>query len=173
MSAAVLTINPTIRRAAPTDPAVSEAAHRLRRSAEDVARSATSVLLDSSRYEAQKVLLELFKECSEPNWDGYGAVPPSIEGLRRAWNLLEWLPADIPAPQTSIHPDGEIALEWTGPEEAILTATLSHDPWIKWAAIIHGERLYGRIPYADSLPARLHRMVSEVLGPSRPIRRAR
>lgn len=170
MTAAVLTLDPNIEATGSFDPAVSQAAGSL----SEIVRAdqpPTSMSLDAKRFDAKKALIELLADCSEPNWDGYGALPPNLVGIRRAWTLLSELPKDVPAPDLSIHPDGEVAFEWTGSDDAILTASFSDDAHIKWAAIVGGERLYGRLPYADSLPARLHRMVLEVIGPQRPKRR--
>jgi len=166
MTAAVLTLDPAVAPVAPmvADYALGPEARRLRSELCAAPPPATSVLLDASRFEARRALLERFNEANQDNWDGYGAAPASIEILLQAWALLGTLPVDLPVPDVSIHPDGEVALEWLGANRSILTAAVGDDGWIKWAAIIGGERLYGRVPYADSLPSRLHRLVSEVIG---------
>lgn len=162
MSGALLTLDPT-RFNRELDTAVGEDARRVRIGLLNLRRSMpVTVSFDTERYQAQRALWEIVQECLSPNWDGYGAVPANVVGFRRAWSLLENLPKDIPVPSPAIHPDGEIALEWQGSGASILTITFSADAWIKWAAMIGGERLYGRLPYAESLPTRLHRLVSEV-----------
>jgi len=59
-----------------------------------------------------KELDDIYRECSKANWDGYGAkrVPRNLR--RTVESFLNALPAEIPDPEISADPDGEISLDW-------------------------------------------------------------
>jgi len=127
-----------------------------------VAGPLNSISGDGRVYEARLSLLKTFQEHSTPDWDGYGARAASFAAFEKAWQLIQELPKHEPIPEFIVHPDGEIAFEWTGNRESVLTITLSDDVWLKWAALIGGERVYGRIPFSGALPARIRRLVSAI-----------
>ena len=46
------------------------------------------------------------------DWDGYGAVPPSIDAVLDAVDFLVMRPRDVPLPFPQIASDGEVGLYW-------------------------------------------------------------
>jgi hypothetical protein len=71
-----------------------------------------SFALFGAKAEAINNLKSLAMECTESDWDGYGAVPVNPAALERAEALLRSLPDDCPLPEFSIEPDGEISFDW-------------------------------------------------------------
>lgn len=61
---------------------------------------------------ALEILNEVYEECSEPNWDGYGGAPISLEAYFEAMKLLRIIPNSFPMPDILPEPDGGIGLEW-------------------------------------------------------------
>ena len=61
---------------------------------------------------ALKSLNEVYDECLEANWDGYGASPIFPEAYFEASKLLRIIPASFPMPEILPEPSGEIGLEW-------------------------------------------------------------
>ena len=156
-----LTLDPAadIRPVRVNDAALGDDADTLRRAAVGQLNSITG---EGRVYMSRLALLQTFEEHSSSNWDGYGARAASFAAFEKAWQLIQELPTHAPVPEFFVHPDGEIALEWTGSRGNVLTATLSDDVWLKWAALIGGERLYGRIPFSGTLPPRIRALVSTV-----------
>lgn len=155
-----LTLDPAaeIRFVRVDDAALSDDAVRLRRAAAGFG----SITAEGRVYAARRALLQTFEEHATANWDGYDARPASFAAFEKVWHLVEELPRHTPLPEFVVHPDGELALEWTGTKGAILTITLSDDVWLKWAAMVGGERVYGRIPFSGTLPPRIRSLVSAV-----------
>ena len=58
-------------------------------------------------------LYELAAECAEANWDGYGAEAVSQNAVEHSVHFIRKLPEDLPLPEISVEPDGEIALDWS------------------------------------------------------------
>jgi hypothetical protein len=68
--------------------------------------------------------MHLAIECNVSNWDGYGAEPASLRALRRAEDLIESLPDDVPLPECSIEPDGCVSLDWMPAPYRTLTVSV-------------------------------------------------
>ncbi len=62
--------------------------------------------------EVLKALGEVYEECSEDNWDGYGASAVGVDTYLESQRFLQLLPTTIPFPEITVEPDGEIAFEW-------------------------------------------------------------
>ena len=156
-----LTLDPAaeIRLIRADDAALSDDAVSLRRG---VAGQLSSITSEGRIYNARLALLRTFEDHSRSNWDGYGARAASFAAFEKTWQLIQELPMHALVPDFIVHPDGEIALEWHGARGNVLTATLSGDDWLKWAALIGGERVYGRIPFSGSLPPRIRSLVSTI-----------
>jgi hypothetical protein len=55
---------------------------------------------------------DINRECSKANWDGYRARPVLKSLRRKVERFLDALPANIPDPEISADPEGEISLDW-------------------------------------------------------------
>lgn len=62
--------------------------------------------------EVYTALDEVYEECKEPNWDGYGAEPVSEETVQQAKKFFRLVQMPIAVPEVSAGPDGNISLEW-------------------------------------------------------------
>lgn len=88
--------------------------------AESVRQNTSAVIENAKRSEALfgrnseciSNLIALAEECIQTNWDGYGAQPVSAQSLNNAIALITSLPDNLPMPECSIEPDGEISLDW-------------------------------------------------------------
>ena len=74
---------------------------------------------------ALKQLEEVFAECSQPNWDGYGAQPVHKLTYQKTEELLESLPSSVDTPDISADPDGELAIEWRYGRERLLSISVA------------------------------------------------
>ena len=66
-----------------------------------------------SKKDALNRLSELAAECAQADWDGYGAEAVSQSAVERSAHFIRRLPEDLPLPEISVEPDGEIALDWS------------------------------------------------------------
>jgi len=53
---------------------------------------------------------------TEPNWDGYGALPISVETKDNALNAIQNLLRVAPTPEISPNPNGTLSFEWESAE---------------------------------------------------------
>ena len=72
-----------------------------------------SWVLFGSKEEALNRLYELAAECAETDWDGYGTEVVSQSAVEHSAHFIRRLPEDLPLPEISVEPDGEIAFDWS------------------------------------------------------------
>jgi len=92
-------------------------------------------------------LADVWEECSEPNWDGYNALPVSRDSFRNAQRLLLTLPLGTKLPSIGAIPNGNIALEWHHSRRRSLTVTVSPDGDLHYAALLGPGRTCGTEPF--------------------------
>jgi hypothetical protein len=112
--------------------------------------------------EAFEELAEVWEECRNPGWDGYGALAVEQETYRSAYVLIESLPLGFPRPSVSAQPDGQLTLEWYRTPTRTLSISIDPDGFIHYAALFGVEKHFGTVPFIDGLPDRILRLASEV-----------
>jgi len=85
-------------------------------------------------------LAQMLIECAEPNWDGYGAEPVTLDTVNRARKFVALLPPDIPAPGYAPDADGEVSCEWYK-EGSVLSVSAGER--LAFAYLINGESGHG------------------------------
>lgn len=100
-------------------------------------------------------LCEVYKDCSEENWDGYGgqAVTQGVynEALKLI-GLLQQLPPTIPVPAIGAEPDGAIGLEWYKAKQQVFVVSVEGKNTITYAGIFNGNKIHGTWRFGDTLP---------------------
>jgi hypothetical protein len=107
-------------------------------------------------------LLQIFKECRERNWDGYGAQPVSDETYHLASKFLRALPPGTPAPSLGAEPDGHITLEWYRSPRQTLSVSISPDGELYYAALLGTERICGMEAFRARMPQVLRDLITRI-----------
>jgi hypothetical protein len=81
-------------------------------------------------------------ECSEPNWDAYGARPMSPIAASRAVELILALPDGIPLPEVAADPDGSVSLDWISSRRRTLSLNVGESTHLAYAWIDGTDRGY-------------------------------
>jgi hypothetical protein len=104
--------------------------------------------------EALESLTEVYKECSEENWDGYGALPITEDAYREAERLIKSLPLTsfIPMPEITPEPNGELGLEWYKENRKTFVVSVSGKNEIVFAGLFGVNRVHGTEYFGDILP---------------------
>lgn len=102
--------------------------------------------------ELSKELDDIYVECSSKNWDGYGAKP-IIKSLRKVVEkFLNALPSNIPDPEISPDPDGEISLEWCYARNKMFSISIGRKGQISYAVLDGKKRLYATEVFEKEIP---------------------
>ncbi len=99
-------------------------------------------------------LMEVYNECSVDNWDGYGALPVSVDVLLEAKRLIDLLPSNMtfPMPSVTAEPNGEIALEWYKGNRLIFVVSVTDHNEIIYAGLFGTNKIHGIEYFGSSLP---------------------
>lgn len=103
----------------------------------------------------REALEEAWKECSVPDWDGYGAAPADFFSAVWAEKIVSLLLPTIGLPHFSFDPQGDALLEWYEAPDRVVDMSVGSNGEIRYAAIIGGTRLTGIEEFSDALPAGL------------------
>lgn len=135
-------------------PGVSEEARVLQdRIAKVLNRMFQSVTLGEPIGEALEALEQVFEECSEDNWDGYGASAVEVDTYLESRRFLQSLPTTIPIPEITVEPDGEIAFEWYVAPRKILSVSVGSHNILTYAGLFGLSKTHGTEYFGDELPA--------------------
>lgn len=102
---------------------------------------------------ALEELEKVYEECSEANWDGYGAMPISRATYSKARKLLRMMPSSLPRSDISAEPDGEITFEWYKEKYFVFVISVGSDNLITYAGLFgESNKIHGTEYFADELP---------------------
>ena len=91
----------------------------------------------------------LFNECSEDDWDGYGASPIALEALNHAKSFVAKLPDDLIPMDIGATPDGAITLEWYRSANKVASISIYPDGDFQFAYMIFNDKGAGAIVNED------------------------
>lgn len=132
---------------------MSEAARNLQRIySKDINRLRASETWNRLR-PAFATLKEIYQECAEKDWDGYGALPISHATYYEARRFLDALPSWLPAPEIEPEPEGNIGFEWNFGKTRVLVASVNGTNRITYAGLLGaGNKTCGTEIFDGSIP---------------------
>jgi len=112
-----------------------------------------SITFGHSLDDALVSLFEVYKECSEVDWDGYGASAITKDAYEEARKIINLLPSSIIMPDIVAEPTGEIGLEWRKGRKQVFVISVSGKHRINYAGIFGGNKTHGTEYFEETLPA--------------------
>jgi hypothetical protein len=110
-----------------------------------------SMILDKQKLLQE--LYEVFRECSEVNWDNYGARATNLDFFSEALRFLKTLPLTLTRPELTVDPDGEIAFEWYGDRSRrVFSVSVGSNNELTYAGIFGSSKSNGNEYFGDELP---------------------
>jgi hypothetical protein len=107
-------------------------------------------------------LPDVWDECSQRGWDGYGANPISEDTYLLAKRFLRSLPLGVPTPSIGAEPDGCITVEWRPARRRTLSVSVSPDGDLYYAALLGPEKVSGAAPFYDEAPRAISDLIRRV-----------
>ena len=102
---------------------------------------------------AYKNLDEVYKECSEASWDGYGANPVTYTTYLETRKLLTMLPFSFPMPEICPETNGGFGLEWYKERGYSLIVSVSGRNIITYAGLFgKNNEAHGAEDFNNSVP---------------------
>lgn len=98
-------------------------------------------------------LKEVFSECYETDWDGYGAQPITIATYHESVRFLNSIPSWLEIPEIVPEPSGDIGFEWNFGKNKIFVVSLNGTNKLVYAGILGaGNKAHGVEVFNGALP---------------------
>ena len=134
------------------DRAIGEEAEQLREQL-DVLFGLKSTSWKETHYrEVLRALEEACQEAASDNWDGYGAHAVDPSSQESALVFLHMLPDDVPAPEVSVDPDGDILLFWAVEGGRSFAVSVGGADIVRYAGVFGRSRVNGTEEFGDGIP---------------------
>jgi hypothetical protein len=107
----------------------------------------------------QEQLEEIKRDCSFPDWDGYGALPLNETSVRLAEEFIKQameLYPELPYPELCPEPDGCLGFDWNVNENK-LAVSINSKSWVSYCVVFtNGTSGKGEYLYKEN---EIHRMI--------------
>jgi len=104
--------------------------------------------------EPTQAIYEVYRTCSQKNWNGEQAEPISENAAKEAERLLLALPSHIPVPDIFSDPTGAIAFEWYRRPKHRLVISFYGNGTPEFAGLLGaGNEVYGQARIGSGLPS--------------------
>ena len=108
-------------------------------------------------------VIQVYEECCEQNWDGYGSLAISPAVLFEAIRFICALPQRLPSPQIVPEPAGDIVFEWNNGSDWTFVASVSGKRFITYTGLFGiGVKTQGTEVFDGSIPQILIEQISRV-----------
>lgn len=113
----------------------------------------TSNVIDINKKPLLDELFQVYRECSEENWDGYDSKPITKKAYLEAEKLIRLLPSNIKNPEIIPEPTGEIAFEWHQGKRFTFIISVSGNNIIIYAGLFGSiSKIHGTEYFGDKIP---------------------
>lgn len=112
--------------------------------------------------EALEEIEEVWEECRNPGWDGYGALAVEEDTRQAARLLIQSLPLGFPRPSIGAEPDGHLTLEWRKSPTRVFSVSVDPDGYLHYAGLYGANQQCGRLTFFASAPSKLLDLVLEL-----------
>ncbi len=100
-----------------------------------------------------KDIYNIYRECSVSDWDGYGAIAIPERAFNEAIQLLDLLPSNLPLPEVSPEPTGEIVFEWYKKKQHVFVISVGGKSTISYAGLFGKySKTFGAEYFFEELP---------------------
>jgi hypothetical protein len=116
-------------------------------------RGAVTITFGLPLAEMQESLRNIYQECSQMDWDGYGAYAISKEVYEEAQEIIDLLPKNsIPTPEIVAEPTGDIGFEWRRGKGQVFVISVSGIHRMTYAGLFAGNKVHGSEYFEGTLP---------------------
>lgn len=138
-----------------------------------VSSSERSQVLFGQTANAISELLELAAECARDDWDDEGSLAVSATAIGNAISFLRALPKDIPIPEFSVEPDGNLSLDWIDSKSRLLSLSVGESNRLAFAWLDGSDKGHSVVRFDGvQIPPRLISAITDIVGNASPSFRA-
>ena len=116
-----------------------------------------------SRMNAVRELRVLFDETSEDNWDCHGGKAIDWRSIENAARLLVSFPFNIPVPDISPDPAGEVTFEWYRAPHHMVSMSIGANNELTYAGLFGINSTHGEERFDDEVPMEILQLITRHL----------
>jgi len=133
---------------------VGPESQKLSRIRSDIGEHLTrNITVGADLADRQDELFSVFEECSDSDWDAYGAIALSPEAFEETQWFLRRIPLGIAMPEIVPEPDGDIGLLWTGTGGKTFVVSFDGTSMVTFAGLLGGgNKIHGTSRFISSIP---------------------
>ncbi|MBI2869261.1 MAG: hypothetical protein HYX96_05495 [Chloroflexi bacterium] len=137
----------------PRNLGVSEDADVIQRETDELKQSfAQTVTFGEHLSTITEGLLQVRKEYSKDDWDGYGAKRVDEQSLKNALRFALTLPASVPEPKVDVIPSGEVVFTWEHGKRQLFSVIIGERNDLSYAGLYGATKAYGVEYYDEGIP---------------------
>ena len=102
--------------------------------------------------ETLRALRNAIAECSEDDWDGYGANRIDGKSCEESLRFLDLLPSTTPTPEVGVEPDGMVAFEWYEEPRWVFSVSFETNGKLVYAGLFGNSKTHGTEYFGEQLP---------------------
>ena len=102
--------------------------------------------------ETLRALRNAIAECSEDDWDGYGAKRIDRKSCEESLRFLDMLPSTVPAPEVTVEPDGMVAFEWYEESRWVFSVSFETNGAMVYAGLFGKSKTHGTEYFGEEVP---------------------
>ncbi len=107
-------------------------------------------------------IMEVEKEASKKNWDGYDALPVNPEASNYAVRLMILFPVWIPEPDVIPESDGHIAFDWGITSKKLFSVSISPTGHLHYSGMNGKNKISGSEKIGDVFPKHIADFIKEL-----------
>jgi hypothetical protein len=116
----------------------------------------TNTLGTQQQADLTLALLEACSQASEDDWDAYGGRGVLLGSYVVTERLLRSFPDRLPLPEISVHPDGELALDWIVGRRQMFSVSVAENGTLSFAGLFgKNDKVTGKVTFSGVFPPSL------------------
>jgi hypothetical protein len=112
----------------------------------------TNISFGKPKSDALAALDEVVEEASEYGWDCHSAEPVKFDAYMAAKRFIDLLPVNLPAPDVSADPDGDISLEWYRTDKRMFWVSINAYDFVHYVGSFGSATMRGGEVFVDEIP---------------------
>lgn len=108
-------------------------------------------------------LNEIKQNCTRNNWDNAGSAKVESQTVKYAQELIERMPNNLPLPEISPDPDGNINLEWYADKDFVFEISVDRNKNLYYAGRLPGQKISGREEFMGTFPEIVERHLRQFI----------
>jgi hypothetical protein len=108
-------------------------------------------------------LIQVWRNCSAPNWDGDDAIAVSLDSFKAAYRFIQALPLGCSSPSIGAEPDGHITLEWYKHPYWVLSVSISPEGMLYYAALFGNRNISGSESFSGMVSTELLSLIEKAM----------